>query len=38
MSKTSVLLTATFKDLHLENSSRWNRWYYSTAYWHTASM
>jgi len=28
------LLTATFKDLHIENSKNYKRWYYSAAHWH----
>jgi len=30
------LLTATFKDLHIENSKNYKRWYYSAAHWHTS--
>jgi len=26
---------ATFKDLHIENSKNYKRWYYSSAHWHT---
>jgi len=29
---------ATFKDLHIENSKNYKRWYYSAAYWHTVSV
>ena len=32
------LLTATFKDLHIENSKNYKRWYYSAAHWHTVSV
>jgi len=32
------LLTATFKDLHIENSKNCKRWYYSAAHWHTVSV
>jgi len=27
------LLTTTFKDLHIENSKNYKRWYYSAAHW-----
>jgi len=29
---------ATFKDLHIENSKNYKRWYYSAAHWHTGSV
>jgi len=32
------LLTATFRDLHIENSKNYKRWYYSAAHWHTVSV
>jgi len=28
---------ATFKDLHIENSKNYKRWYYSAAHWHTVT-
>ena len=27
-----------FKDLHIENSKNYKRWYYSAAHWHTVSV
>jgi len=32
------LLTATFKDLHIENCKNYKRWCYSPAHWHTVSV
>jgi len=32
------LLEATFKDLLIENSKYYKRWYYSAAHWHTVSV
>jgi len=32
------LLTATFKDLHIESSKNCKRWHYSAAHWHTVSV
>jgi len=29
------LLTATFKDMHTENTKNYKRWYYSAAHWHS---
>ena len=29
------LLMATFKDLHIENSKNYKRWYYSAVHWHS---
>jgi len=29
---------ATFKELHIENSKNYKRWYYSAAHWHTVSV
>jgi len=32
------LLTATFKDLHIDSSKNYKRCYYSAAHWHTVSV
>jgi len=29
---------ATFKDLHIENSKNYKRWWYSAAHWHAVSV
>jgi len=29
---------ATFKDLHIENSKNYKKWYYSARHWHTVSV
>jgi len=36
--KLIYLLTATFKDMHVENGKNCKRWYYSAAHWHTDSV
>jgi len=28
----------TFKNLHIDNSKNYKRWYYSAAHWHTVSV
>jgi len=32
------MLMTTFKDLHIECSKNYERWYYSAAHWHTVSV